>query len=158
PRLGAALRPGALGAGDAGRVADPQARGLRGGDELRHLPALLLQRRALPGEPTPRLDAAAGPAQPAHLRRRPDAPDAAREPAPRARPGRIPCPPRHRRPGRLLDRLPGAGGEVLRPRTPPGDDESRRLPQTPHAADSSPPMAIVFDGHNDSLTREDHAR
>src|SRR6201999_1654578 len=75
-----------------------------------------------------------------------------------ARAGRIPRSPRHRRPRRLLDRLPGAGVEALRPRRAPGDDDARRRVQTLRPADSFPSMAIVFDGHNDSLTREDPAR
>ena len=111
---------------DARGLADPQARGLRGGDELRHLPALLLQRRALPGRATARLDAAAGAPQPAHLRGRPDAPDAAPQRAPSARPGPVRGLARRRLPRRLRARLLRARPLPLRPRRAPRADDARR--------------------------------
>ncbi len=43
----------AVGPGDARGVVRPPARGLRGGDELRDLPAVLPQRRAVPGKTLP---------------------------------------------------------------------------------------------------------
>ena len=90
---------------DGGRLADPQAGELRGGDELRDLPDVLPQRRALPDRKAGRLAAAARPPQPAHLRRRPDAPRAARRRIPRRQPRRVRTALRRPLPGRLLGRL-----------------------------------------------------
>ena len=84
-----------------------------------------------PAEPAARLDAAAGPPQPAHLRGRPDAPDAARTASATCSP-RPSSTPASTSPSSVAFSIVclALAVEAVRPRRAPGADDARRRVQT----------------------------